>query len=285
MTVFTDNPAGRLHDLLSAFYRSGGTRDQFALALKLPRNDDAGLMRAFASVFALPDDIKNEISQVNEDNYEPDLALRWQGNLADVMGSTLFWGEKDPDSPIFTEFLSSLEYCSYVLHRNRPEAKLSKTDREKLKKLISELLAELADNVSLDAGSRAFLVSHAEAIDNALAELDIRGIVTLEETFDRAIGALNRRADLTVRHDKSPAVWKKFTEVLVAVAAVLQISTSTFMLPGQVRQAIEGPQPTLVEVVQQKPSAPTAPVASDRPNPANSKFARSSATDTETPAS
>lgn len=284
MTVYTDNSAGRLHELLSAFRAAGGDERRFANALKIPYNDRDGLLHCFVQVFALPDDIKTKICQIDEDSYDPDLALRWQNGLKDVMGATLFWGEKNPDSATFSEFMSSLEYCSYVLHRYRPSRMPSAPDVEHLKELISELLSQLQDDSSIDNDLRAFLLFHTEAMDRALNDLTVRGAVPLEEAFDRAVGALNRRADLTVRSDANPGVWKKFGNLLVAVAAVLQISTSAFVLPGQVRQAIEGPQPTQVEVVQSKSQTATTPAVGGQPNDASEQSREKVARDRKSPA-
>ncbi len=263
MTVYKDNPAGRLHQLLAAF-RDASDQREFARALRVSFNDKNELWRSFTQVFALPDDIRVEISRIDEDNYDSDLALRWQNHLVSVMGETLFWGEKKPDSSAFSEFQASLEYCSYVLNKYQPGRIPSEADLEHLKELISDLLTELQDDSPVDADLRDFLRLHAREMEHALNDLAVRGVVPLEEAFDRTLGALNRRVDLTVRSDENPNVWKKFGNLLVAVAAVLQISTSAFILPGQVRQAIEGPQPTQVEVVQQQHEAATDPTVKSR---------------------
>src|SRR5690349_5869983 len=110
MTVYKDNPAGRLYELLDAFKRAEGDRTRFARALKISSVDRPGFLQAFRQVFILPDDIEVEMRQINADNYDPDLALRWQENLVDTLGKTLFWGEKNPAAPDFSEFMSSLEY-------------------------------------------------------------------------------------------------------------------------------------------------------------------------------
>jgi hypothetical protein len=285
VTVYKDNPAGRLHQLLAAFHSADGSLRSFAQALKLPYDKNDALLRGFTQVFALPDDIKTEISQVNEDNYDRDLALRWQDDLADVIGSTLFWGEKNPDSPTFSDFLASLEYCSIVLHKFRPRQMPSENDLKHLKELISDLVSQLQDDPSIDTDLRGFLLSHAEAMKRALDDLSVRGIAPLEEAFDRTVGALNRRPDLTVRSTANPGVWKKFGDLIIAVAAVLQISTSAFVLPGQIHQAIEGPQPTQVEVVQTKPQGPAAPGTNAQPGDASGHFEKKSERDRTSPAS
>lgn len=265
VTVYADNPAGRLHQLLSAFRNADGDGQQFARLLRVAYDDDA-LMRSFAQVFALPDDIRSQIGKVDEDNYDPDLAMRWSTDLGKVFGATIFFGEKNPNSPTFSEFLASLEYCSFVLHKFLPSRMPSESELEKLKGLISDLLNQLQSDSSIDSDLREFMLDHATAMEYALNDLTARGIVPLEEAFDRAVGALNRRMDITVRAEANPGVWKRFGDLLVAVAAVLQISTSAFVLPGQVRQAIEGPQPTQVEVVAQKPQAAPGTPGSVRPN-------------------
>jgi hypothetical protein len=272
VTVYADNPAGRLHKLLTAFRNAEGSRDSFARILRVSAYSGDALIRSFAQVFVLPDDILNEIRQVDESNYDPDLALRWQDSMADVISTTIFFGEKNPDSPTFSDFMSSLEYCSYVLHRNRPGHKPAESDMDKLKELISELLAQLKDDdSSIDTDLKAFLLSRTEEMARAVNKFEIRGLAGLEEAFDKTIGALNRRPDLTARGKDDSGVWKKFAALLVTVAAVLQISTSSFMLPGQIRQAIEGTQPTPVVVVAPKSQTGTDATRTTPPTNARDK--------------
>ena len=140
-----------------------------------------------------------------------------------------------------------------------------------------DLLGELEPDSGIDSELRAFLLVHARAMERALADLPVRGRASLEDAFDRAWGAANRRADLTAQSDANRKVWKKFGDLLIAVAAVLQISTSSFVLPGQIRQAIEGPQPTQVEVVQQGPQTPAAPAASERSSSVSAQAEKDSA--------
>jgi hypothetical protein len=54
------------------------------------------------------------------------------------------------------------------------------------------------------------------------------------------VGATSRRTDLTVHTESHSSVWSKFGNLIVAVAAVLQIATSSLALPGQIRQELDG---------------------------------------------
>lgn len=81
--------------------------------------------------------------------------------------------------------------------------------------------------------------------------VELRGTATLEEAFDRAMGAVMRRTDLTVHIADSKSVWAKFRVIIATVASALSITVTGLALPGDLRQAIDGApaeQPLVVRV-------------------------------------
>lgn len=264
MTVYSDNPAGRLHELITLFRRNASTStipQAWAAALGIRDLNSPDLLRRLAHVFRLPAEIQAELDQVDEDEFDSDLALRWQATIPQGLGPALFTGQQSAQLvPKFDDAsLSSLEHCSYVLHRYRRQRVLSDSELDRIRKAIVELEAEVRSQPGLDASLRDFLLYHAGAMARALEDLAVRGPAALEEALDQAMGAAYRRVDLTADKD-SPGVWAKFGNLIVVVAAVLQIATSSFVLPGQIRQELEGPppaQPVVVRVVEEPVQGPT----------------------------
>jgi hypothetical protein len=253
VTVYSDNPAGRLYELLTSFRLKAGQHSvptAWAAALDISNVNDPELLRRLAYVFRLPDEIQAELALVDEQEYD-DLAVRWLATIPGQLGPSLFSGRQSNQlsSEIDDASLASLEHCNWILHRYRPQRVFSNPDLDRIRGLISELLDEIRNDGGLEQDLRNFLTYHALAMLNALRDLRIRGPVALEDAFDQARGAVYRRMDLTVHMDSHSGVWTKFQNVIVAVAAVLQIATSSFVLPGQIRQELEGPPPPQAPVV------------------------------------
>ena len=93
MTVSTDNPAGRLHSLITALRKNVSQQpvwQAWAGTLQVSSEDLPELMRQMAFVYALPRAIESEISQIDESEYDRDYAMRWQGEILALLGPSLF---------------------------------------------------------------------------------------------------------------------------------------------------------------------------------------------------
>jgi len=294
VTVYSDNAAGRLHQLITSFRQNATPHpvtqhaipNAWAAALGSGVIDGPDFLRRLAFAFRLPGEIEREIDKIDQGEYDADLAMRWRGPaFLQAFGSSLFSGETSAQiAEKFDEAsLSSLEYCSYVLHRHRPQQVFTDSDLERIRALIGELRAELEGDIGPDDGLREFLQFHADAMAHALDDLALRGPAALEDTFDQAVGAAQRRMDLSARSGESRSAWRKFGELVVTVAAVLQITTSSLALPGLARQGLEGPPPAAQAVVEvvvpQEPGPPAVPVPAEHPNGSRSAPAADGARD------
>lgn len=260
MTVYTDNPAGRLYQLLADFHKRRPDTPlptAWAGVLRMSLAELSDFMARMAPVFRLPDEIETEIGKIESSEYDRDLAMRWHGRVSEGL-SRIFTGQQAGQvAALFDrESLASLEYCSYVLHQYRPQTTFADSDLDRILTLIRELRGEVRQDPGMDPALRDFLLRHADEMERALEDLAVRGPAALEDAFDHAYGAAMRRTDLTAKSEASRGAWRKFGELVVAVAAVLQIATAGIALPGQVRQEIEGPPPPAqVQVPQQAPAA------------------------------
>lgn len=265
MTVYLDNPAGRLHKVLQSFRHAAGNQSEmgvpqhqtiahaWAKALKVSSIDEPALLRQLAHVFQLPDDIKREIAEVDDEQFDSDFALRWQGWLMPQLAPALFSGVQASTvaGQMHEAALSSLEQCSYVLHRHRPQLVIPEAHLVNIWGLITDLGEEIDADDKMDQGLRDFLLSQVNVMIRAVSAVELRGSVTLEEAFDQAMGAVMRRTDLTVRIADNKSVWTKFGVIIATVASALSITVTSLALPGDLRQAIDGPpaeQPVVVQV-------------------------------------
>jgi hypothetical protein len=271
VTVYPDNPAGRLHQLLTAFRMNESQYPSavaWAGAVGLPDSSNASeLARRLALVLQLPSEIESELAMLDEDDYDRDLVMRWQGNVVRGLGSIF---TDRPSNQVAGDFddvsLSSLESCSWVLHRHRPQRSVAESDLDRIKELISELTAELRNSPGINPELCQFLLLHCNAMSRALGDLAIRGPAALEDALHQAWGAANLRVDLSVRSDTAPTAWAKFKEILGTTALALGILTTAVGLPAAARLALEGSPPVQVEIVQSmQPSVVPAPAA-EQPN-------------------
>jgi hypothetical protein len=257
--------------LLTAFRRSSSqypSAAAWAGPVGLPDSTNASeLARRISLVLQLPSEIESELAMLDKDDYDRDLVMRWHGNVLRGLGSTF---SDRPSNQVAGDFddvsLSSLESCSWVLHKHRPQRPVAESDLDRIKELISELNAELRNSPDIDPELREFLLLHCDAMSRALSDLAIRGPAALEDALHQAWGAANLRADLSVRSDTAPAAWAKFKDILATTALALGILTTVVGLPAAARLALEGPPPVQVEIVQPTPSSVVPAPAAEQPN-------------------
>jgi hypothetical protein len=259
---YLDNPAGRLHRLLVRFRQNASNVrawQTWAATLGIPDTDFPEVVRGLGMLLALPGEVESELAQVDPADYAGDIVLRWKDEIVPALVPNLFQGQQSDQMAAHLDdaSLASLETCNWTLHRYRPQRPVADSDLKRIRRLIGELEIELRESGDIEPELREFLLQQCREMSRALRDMEIRGPAALEEALDRAVGAAHRRKDLAARSSEAPGVWRKFGEVIVVVAAALQIATSAIALPGQVQQAIEGPQPPAqVQVVVNEPGQP-----------------------------
>ncbi len=276
MTVHTDNPAGRLHELLTVFGKHASQQamwQAWAATLQVSADDIPGVLRRVAMAYDLPSAIVSEIDRVPDTEYDREFSLRWRHDVQAVLGASLFATEPAATviRSVSREALFSLEHCSYLLHRFRPQPDVSDQEQQRIAQMVSELEEAVEAEPGMDPDLRIFLLYHAGQMSRALRDLPLRGRAALEDAFDQAVGAANRRMDLTSQAENAGA-WAKFRDLILVIAAILAIASTSLALPGQIRRELEGPPPapsTIVKVIEQ-PQAPQ-----DAPSPQASSAADS----------
>jgi hypothetical protein len=247
VAVYSDNPAGRLHALLTQLRgQDWSERVQVGwaavLAVGSSEQDLPELARRLAPVYELPVEIEASVARLDPDDYDHDMLLRWRPAVAGVLQATCF-----PFNPLETvmhkydgETLAWLEHSNDVLQRRRSEREVKAADAERIEKLVHDLAKEIAE-ADVDGELRIFLLDHLDSMSRALRDLPVRGVLALQDAYDRAIGSLVRRKDLWVKWEREPGFWKKYERLLTVLALTIGLVTQGAQLPGVLRDAIEGP--------------------------------------------
>jgi hypothetical protein len=238
-----DNPAGRLHDLLLklAQKRSVYFRDALCDIYQVERDNALEVSPVILRVVQLPDKAKEQVQSLDESLYDAELILKWYQPVRNLLSWSAF-STTSPDAEDLIKTLSadvmlSLEFCSDLLHRYRPEYVLQNEEMQRISDLISELGNEIADP-AVDPELRAFLLDHLKEMESAIAAFPISGVGALTDALDKTVGSLNRRSDIVVKAEKSQSVWAKFGNLIVVVAAVCQITGAQLALPSLIRQEL-----------------------------------------------
>ena len=236
MTVFTDNPAGRLHELLTRFQRNASQQAVYtawAAVLGIRADDFPELLPAVARVVDLPTKIEAEIDRIDPDEFDRDAVMRWHGHAVSLLGPTLFGNENSGQVvPRITEgWLTSLENCSFVLHRYRQQIVISGGDIQRIRSLIEELRAAVEEELGADRELRDFLLHHAMIMMRALNDYQVVGTAALEDALDQTVGAVQRRGrEFESKGYTRREAWKKLGTVLAGVLLVLQIPQTAMEL-------------------------------------------------------
>ena len=149
------------------------------------------LLRTYALVIDLPDEIEAEISKVKPETFNYSLAMRWREKIASAFEVDFssavpidqFRGRYDGET------LAHLEWCDDLLRRSLPgRSAPQQSDLERITALVTELERDLSGAPDLDPELRAFLLRHARAMAQAVSDVPVRGTAGLQEALDQALG-------------------------------------------------------------------------------------------------
>jgi hypothetical protein len=209
---------------------------------------------------------------IDKIDYDRDVILRWHDAVVPVLGSALITTDMSTSADVAEridgESLLSLQACSDLLHRHRPEQPIQEAEIWAVRKAIAELL----DAVDADPGAgpefRQFLQAHAQAMARALDDVPIRGRAALAGAFDLAVGAVvHEEHRFKTSGDTRRTGWKKFLKMIGVVSLVLGISANALAMPASIRSDMKpAPVETVkVEVIETPPGSRIAEVIEGPP--------------------
>jgi hypothetical protein len=274
---YLDNPAGRLWNELDGLLHTLPDRGHFLFAMdrrseKRPntvkdlfQNNTSGFKPRVEGSWDLVEDyilelriqartVRSEINILG--NALPDSTIRhlmrW---YPDVIQGLKMLSLPDTElgklkTQIGSDDLEALEECSDLLHRHHPEPTLSDDKLISVGKMVRDLLNLLEKDKVLDVELRSLLLTHAQAMEAALSEADVRGAAGIQKALAETLGSLYLNWPLLARRDSSPDTWQKITVILGAIAAALSFGTAAF-------QALEAPStsspPTIENIIEIHP--------------------------------
>jgi hypothetical protein len=266
-------PAGRLHHLLAEIQTKPDQQSMvqaWSEVLQIPEHQRAELLRTYALVVGLPDEVEAQVLKIDSQLINLALVTRWRDKVVSAFEVDFarnvtinnFTGRYD------RETLAYLEMCDDALRRHLPgRSPLQESDLEHITALVDELEVELNNDPAVDPELRAFLLLHTQAMSQAVRDVPVRGSAGLEEALDQALGdAFVRRPDLFRR--AGPERAGKFLAIVQAVVLALQIALTGL----QITQAAEGQPQDYVTVqvdIKQAPALPAAgPISPPSPESA-----------------
>lgn len=231
-----DNPAERLHDLLTAFK---GVADQpmlsaWAAVLGVERDNLPELMHAVAAVTALPSQLEADLRAVLPDN-DLELFLAWKPKVQAAMegftnsGTTADGVQRQYDDAT----LVSLQHASHALRgsgRDLQDDQLT-TLADALEGL-DELISGSAD---IDSELQVFLLDLVCEMKRAVRLVRVQGVDGLQVALERSVGALYVRAGLgQPLPDPVSHVGRRFFAVIAQLGGLIAFGNSSFALGGNV---------------------------------------------------
>jgi hypothetical protein len=264
VTVYYDNPAGRLHRVLTGLRQvspgSVSLRDAWAriLGVNEPSKRMDVLARRIVEVLQLPHEIDVQMQQIDDDYFDRDFAMRWWKPVQKTFEDALFSTAQVSQALHYdNEALGSLETCSYTLHRYRREALPGNDDLNSIRELLTEIEDFVATDGDIDAELAKFLLRHVRAMARAIDDFDIIGADAMEMVLNEALGASMRRGYIPnhVDEEESPddtgseSAVKKFWKMLSRAAVVLSISANLLALGQAAHSGMTNTHPPAVENV------------------------------------
>ncbi len=234
MARHLDNPAGRLHALLTDLSEVSPadrtqTRAAWASVLDIEEGDLAGLTRGLGYVLNMPEQVKAQINDIQDVDH--DLMLRHMHKVEAALSRSIL-SLNEAVAHVHAQYneatLLSLELCSDALHRRRAERVVADDDLKRIDEEISKLVDEVRSS-KLDQDLRDFLLTHLAEMHQAVGDVRIRGSIALEEVLDRTCGAISRKGDLRSRIDQQEPVWTMFASLMSIIASAMQVTALVLM--------------------------------------------------------
>lgn len=247
---YDDNPAGRLHALLSSLRQTANPQSvnsiqAWADVIGFPHQNLVAYTSAMSDVLQLSEDAAARIKSLED--VDADLLLRWKPKTDVALANSLALGGS-PVNQVLAQYdettLNQLEFCSYELHRRYRDRSIS---ADKIGELIAQIVDLRVEVDSEDAGVpaevRGLLLLHLSEMETALRRYSLTGIDGLEAAFDRTVGHLYRRPDLAAQATQA-TVWPKVAATLAAISLIVTTATQVLALPPAIHDVFQPDQAT-----------------------------------------
>lgn len=229
----TNNPAGRLHALLTEAKKHPGqpkAREVWAKVFKLEPNNVPEVLRSIAELSHLPEEIAERIRSLKD--LDQELHLGWLPKLTKVFShlnleAEWSWFSERIDATV----LLGIEYCSDRLSRTHPEPELPESELSALRQQVHSLI-ESTINSELATDLKDYTLRHLRAVERALQEYAIHGAGPLMSAYEQSMGSLaSTRHGLGERLAET-SIGTDWFKLLAVLSMALSITTDASTLGG-----------------------------------------------------
>lgn len=188
----SNNPVGRLYEILSAFQKAATDQnDRLATIISkvfnVEPNDSSRLLEIYLELLNLTKESKAEIRKLPETSHELHLrAIKVieRTFIANSLHSTWASFGKKLDPSTMTGLEHTADNLSYLGEQMVPKEDLANLQRE-----VSDLL-ELITKTEMNERLKVFLVEHLEKIHQAVQYYRIKGARGLKDALEGIMGAI-----------------------------------------------------------------------------------------------
>lgn len=226
-----NNPAGRLHDLLTQAVRQSeqqNTRQAWAAVFGVDPTDTGAILQSLAALIEQIAVGKEEVLKLADANHdlflEPFLELEKSFTQVNLEAS---W--KGFKSRIGSETLVKLRYCADKLGEVRAEEVLEKDQLAELRHMVEELIDEVAE-AELPSQLKLLLLRNLETARMALLQYRIRGLDGLRTAADLNLGAVFREC-VQGQPESARGVMNKVWTFAVRLNTVISMAQKLKSLP------------------------------------------------------
>lgn len=248
-TVPTNNPAGRLYEILAKAIKIGKklpyskTREErkaslvLAEALEIENTDSREIFDGVSQLFRLIDDTELAIKKIK--NVDTELYLSPIFEIKEAFG-TIYLNLTEDWSAIAMGIdrgtLEKLKFCADMLSRQQGEIALNTEELTELYTDIKTLLERVLD-AKIDEDIKSFLLNQLRDIEQAIINYKFKGSEGLIQVVQATLGATLMNEN--VRNEgKNPLVTNFFT-IITRIASLLSIYSNTKQLSSDLGRVLQ----------------------------------------------
>lgn len=221
-----DNPAGRLHWLLSTiktFDANVPIENALARAMELEDEEDpARLHEAVAVAARWPGEAETLVRTIEGENH--DLLLQWVSQVRDAVAWLGRWGHtiNNAQNQYNDTTLYSLAVTADLLHRRRPEPVIEADSLADLVSLVQEVMDAIVGDEQMPSAAREALLARLLDVQKALLHFRIVGYPGVEDAMDRLLGGLVRTPEAQTEKARTgfKRIWSAIQGVLVGTKQI-----------------------------------------------------------------
>ena len=236
-----NNPADRL----LAIVKIGKSQTQtdhvikvWSNVLSVPFEESSKLLRRISIVYSLPEQIFTKVKTIDDIN--SDLYLKWFSKVNHAFNSLQFnnfqWGQ------LMSTFDPSVEYgleiCADVLSRKIPDKTVDDGDLDNATTKIDELLQFIENDNDIDSITKNFIINALHGIYNAIEEISISGLSTLEKEFNSIVGSVVTNRDKYNVDSKKSESANKFWQIITVLSVILSIPASLIAIDDKINNEL-----------------------------------------------